>query len=434
VSIPPGGDFALDFANMIVPVEVAATSRTAGFQVAWARDGARTKIVLFSTSGAVIQPGRGPVLHICYDVKEGTPEGSYGIGLGPTLVSTPEGGVIPLCPTFAEIQGRLCVGAGGCDLNGDGVGDVRDILRLVRCVLGVPSDACPDSVRAKADCNGDEMVDVRDVVCCVRKSLTSNAGWGPISHVFAALAPDLSTLRFEGPVGATSPGELRASMALDRSASFGGVQFILDPGTTARVESVSFDDPGRSSAFDWQPLADGRARVMIYDLGVQAVESSSAASTGQGAASSALGVAHLVVTLKQVPGTTADGALTIQGIRGATTTGDVLGFTGGVYTIAMPRASEVPTAPAIFPAAPNPFRVGTDITYSLPGPGNVSIRLFDVNGRLVRTLQNGVSGGGIQRLHWDGRDDGGRPVGVGIYFVHLTSGNTLRTERILRLR
>ncbi|HET9951586.1 MAG TPA: FlgD immunoglobulin-like domain containing protein [Candidatus Eisenbacteria bacterium] len=430
VAIPTGGGaFVADFPNLIVPVEVTATPRAAGFQVAWARDETRTKIVLYSTTGAVLQPGRGPVLHLCYDVKEGTPEGSYSIGFGPTLVSTPVGDVIPLCPTFAEIQGRLCVGEGGCDLNGDGVGNIRDILRLVRCVLQDSSDFCPDSVRAHADCNGDDHVDVRDIVCCVRKTLLSDAGWGPFSPVASGFSSDLSAVRFEGPVEPVSSDAARATVAIDRGPSFGGVQFMLDAGTAARVERVSFDDPSRLSSFDWQPLADGRARVMIYNLG-PTVETTGDAS---GSPSTSLATARVFVTLRRNTFATDEGYLALDTVRGATNTGDVLSFAGGVYQTPLPTAYP-PAAPAILPARPNPFISDTEISYSLPSAASVSVRVFDVRGRLVRTLQDGPSDAGVQRLRWDGRDDMGRTASVGIYFVRFDAGNTLQTQRILRLR
>ena len=136
-------DFPIDFSTLLAPVSVIATPRAAGFEAAWTADGSTAKVVLYSVTGATIPPGRGAVLHVCYAVKDETPEGICPLLFGPSLVSSPEGDAIPFCPTFAEIEGRICVGVSRCDLNGDGVGDVRDIIRMVRCILATPSELCP---------------------------------------------------------------------------------------------------------------------------------------------------------------------------------------------------------------------------------------------------------------------------------------------------
>jgi len=70
-------------------------------------------------------------------------------------------------------------------------------------------------------------------------------------------------------------------------------------------------------------------------------------------------------------------------------------------------------------ASPNPLtRAGTGISYSLGENGPVSIRIFTVGGRLVRTLKEGeYTTAGTHEVRWDGRDDRGERVVSGIYFV-----------------
>jgi subtilisin family serine protease len=78
---------------------------------------------------------------------------------------------------------------------------------------------------------------------------------------------------------------------------------------------------------------------------------------------------------------------------------------------------------------PNPFNPLTHITYSLSEKGPASLRVFDVNGREVRTLLQGVQAPGRFTLAWDGTNDGGLPLGSGIYFVRLdASGATFQTQ------
>jgi hypothetical protein len=83
---------------------------------------------------------------------------------------------------------------------------------------------------------------------------------------------------------------------------------------------------------------------------------------------------------------------------------------------------------------PNPFNPSTTVEYRLPVPGSVEIRVFDLNGRLVRTLENGFQPQGEHRAIWDGRDDGGTPVASGPYFCHVTFGNATLSRKMLLIK
>jgi hypothetical protein len=70
-------------------------------------------------------------------------------------------------------------------------------------------------------------------------------------------------------------------------------------------------------------------------------------------------------------------------------------------------------------ASPNPMSATTSITYSIGEAGSVRLRVFDVRGRVVRTLVDGVKSAGEYPVVWDGRDDEGRDVGRGVYTYRL---------------
>ncbi|MDZ7335005.1 MAG: S8 family serine peptidase [candidate division KSB1 bacterium] len=65
---------------------------------------------------------------------------------------------------------------------------------------------------------------------------------------------------------------------------------------------------------------------------------------------------------------------------------------------------------------PNPFNAETEITFRLTSTGQVKVQLYDVTGRLVRTIFSGVKESGEHRVLWNGRDDAAQPVSSGIYF------------------
>lgn len=68
---------------------------------------------------------------------------------------------------------------------------------------------------------------------------------------------------------------------------------------------------------------------------------------------------------------------------------------------------------------PNPFNPSTTITFDMKQKGIVTLRVYDVAGRLVRTLFNGVKDAGSHSIPWDGMNDQGTPVASGIYFYEM---------------
>jgi hypothetical protein len=84
---------------------------------------------------------------------------------------------------------------------------------------------------------------------------------------------------------------------------------------------------------------------------------------------------------------------------------------------------------------PNPFNPSTVVHYDVPpGGGAMSLQVFDVSGRLVRTLVEGIQTAGHKRIAWDGRDDSGQPVSSGLYFYRLQAGDYAQTRKMLLLK
>ena len=73
-------------------------------------------------------------------------------------------------------------------------------------------------------------------------------------------------------------------------------------------------------------------------------------------------------------------------------------------------------------ASPNPFNPATKVEYSLKRAGQVSVRIYSIDGRLVKTLVDESAMAGRHESLWDGRDNSGNPVRSGVYFVKTTSG------------
>ena len=88
-------------------------------------------------------------------------------------------------------------------------------------------------------------------------------------------------------------------------------------------------------------------------------------------------------------------------------------------------------APLQLDATPNPFKPATTIRYTLQEAAPVTIRIFSVQGRLVRTLRNQeYTESGIHEVPWDGSSDQGRAVVSGVYLVRTTAGDQVSTLKL----
>jgi hypothetical protein len=103
-------------------------------------------------------------------------------------------------------------------------------------------------------------------------------------------------------------------------------------------------------------------------------------------------------------------------------------------------SSALPQTVELFQSYPNPLSAAasaddaTTIRFALPKPETVSIKIYDVLGRLVKTLQQQNLPAGYHRLFWRGDDQSGARVGAGVYFVRLQAGKVATTKRLLLLR
>jgi len=88
----------------------------------------------------------------------------------------------------------------------------------------------------------------------------------------------------------------------------------------------------------------------------------------------------------------------------------------------------------LFQNVPNPFNPETAIDYSLAAVGPVSLQIYDVKGRLVRDLVEGVQSAGRHTATWDGKDGNGRELPTGVYFYRLKTGDFEATKKMLLLK
>jgi hypothetical protein len=83
--------------------------------------------------------------------------------------------------------------------------------------------------------------------------------------------------------------------------------------------------------------------------------------------------------------------------------------------------------------SPNPWQGSTAIRFSLPRAEEARLVVFDVQGRIVRHLTNGMRPAGPQVATWDGRDDGGGIAPTGMYFYRLETAESTEVRKLVRI-
>lgn len=108
---------------------------------------------------------------------------------------------------------------------------------------------------------------------------------------------------------------------------------------------------------------------------------------------------------------------------------------GSPETVSTVDKPEIPETFFLYQNIPNPFNPSTVVCYGVPeGGGKVTIRIYDVGGRLVRTLIDGIETAGRKIVIWDGRDDLARRVASGVYFCHMRAPGFERARKMVLLQ
>ncbi|MEA2062236.1 MAG: FlgD immunoglobulin-like domain containing protein, partial [Gemmatimonadota bacterium] len=111
-------------------------------------------------------------------------------------------------------------------------------------------------------------------------------------------------------------------------------------------------------------------------------------------------------------------------------------------------ASRLPGAFSLHPNVPNPFNPSTTIGYTVPegsgggvrGDGGtsrerkVSLEVFNLRGRLVKTLVSGLHVPGCYAVNWEGTNEAGHQLPSGVYFYRMKAGDFMQTRKMVLLK
>ncbi|HEY6868088.1 MAG TPA: FlgD immunoglobulin-like domain containing protein, partial [Candidatus Eisenbacteria bacterium] len=388
----------------------------AGMHLLWAADPDGARFLLYADSGAPIPatPASDPPVPVLRVTAEVTP----GVGTPPVtsvqesdLLGSDEAGAgVPECPIlwatptrFADPSAHICFVA-PCDLNGDGIADIRDLVVMIHCILG--TGTCPPDAAGHMDCNGDGVVGIDDVICCARSMLRST------------IAPG-ATPRPEPGVGVSFGVPSRSEIGIDLPVRVRGIDRL----GAARV-AIGFPDDrytmswidGPTNAGSWLRIEETQGGRLDVGL-IAARPDPSAASL------------DFVVHLARKPGQAPGGALRLLG-------GEFAGPDGAALQVTLDQPDfrlDGPTGLGLSPARPNPFMGSTRVTVSLTRPTEIEATIHDLNGRLVTVVYHGTLGPGSYPFDWNGARADGSAAPNGLYFFRVRAGGELQARKVIFL-
>lgn len=199
-------------------------------------------------------------------------------------------------------------------------------------------------------------------------------------------------------------------------------------------------DPNPIISFDPATVTATVSDVYTGNANIAAAEWSfggSPAPAGSGTAMSGAFSTPLVNVSVVVPGNTLPSGVTQIWVRGR----DVNGNWGNASSMSVQVNSvtgigegSIPVQFALGANMPNPFHPETAIRYDIPSTSRVRIEVFDLSGRLVRTLLDGEVAPGSHRALWNAMDDQGHTVGSGVYFYRMQAGSFESTRKMVLLK
>ena len=82
----------------------------------------------------------------------------------------------------------------------------------------------------------------------------------------------------------------------------------------------------------------------------------------------------------------------------------------------------------------NPFNPITTLRYDLPEDANVNITIYDIMGRVVKTMVNSQENAGFKSIQWNATNDKGSPVSAGLYLYTIQAGEFRQTKKMVLLK
>ena len=89
---------------------------------------------------------------------------------------------------------------------------------------------------------------------------------------------------------------------------------------------------------------------------------------------------------------------------------------------------------ALYQNQPNPFNPITTLRYDLPQNEMINITIYDMKGRIIKTLVNSSQTAGHKTIQWNATNEQNKPVSAGLYLYRVQAGEFRQTRKMLLLK
>lgn len=412
VSTISGGDVTIKFdAETLKAYKMQSTKYTRDFLIVANLDTPGVAHVsVASARGAVGGPGG--LFNIKMIVNASLPvpsiPQSQPLQLSKVSFYTENGKAIPL----TKRDGEFILGRTRGDVNRDGRVNSADAILALRIAVGllIPT---PDQL-ADADIDRNSRVESLDASCMLHQAVGLDCPLGGVTNSIASLS--------------IAPFSIGAENEIETKVFVTGVDNLLGGDVDLRFDSNALE------IADIQPSPEMSNVAFVNNLSNRGQASFSFA------AASGFQSQHIAVVRLR-----AKGPITEKSLRSNSATffdGQGKRWTGILTGVAGTGTIELPAQFRLEQNYPNPFHgsshadviaTQTQIRYALPQNSHVTLSIYDINGRLVRRLEDAVKPAGAYIQLWDGMNEFKKPVTAGFYFYRLQAGQMTLTRKLLLL-
>jgi predicted GH43/DUF377 family glycosyl hydrolase len=412
VSAISGGDVTILFdAEVLKAVRIQSTKYTRDFLIAANLDTPGVARVSLASARAAVGGGGG-LFNIKMFVNPALPLPSTPqprpLKLAHTAFYAENGKLIPL----NKRDGEFILGRSRGDVNRDGRINAADAILALRIAAGlfIPT---PNQL-ADADIDGNGRVESLDASCMLKRAVGLDCPTGGASNIAANLL--------------ISPFHAGAGNQVETRLSVNGIDKLLGGDVSLRFDANALE----ITDIQPSPELEGAGFVANFANSGQ-INFSFAAANGFQAKTIA------VVKLR------AKTPIDEKSLRATEMTFfDAQGrrWKGVLTSVNEARTSSSPAQFRLEQNYPNPFYLRanssghagqTQIRYALPQTTNVKLAVYDLNGRLVRLLEDAEKPAGEHAQIWDGFDENKTPAAAGFYLYRLQAGQITSTRKLLLL-
>jgi hypothetical protein len=412
------------FANALLTGTVEISTPLSTPELGAGIDGTAREVVVRTSSGAILQAFNLPA-GLTHRVPFGVPIGADSPQTYRLVAQDWEGLTsatnAPLRTVTADIPGSGVyqlgepAGAAPWDVNGDGTVNIVDLVTVARVFGQTVEPGDP------ADTNGDGIVNIIDLV-------TVSTHFGETTGTVGA--PTLTT---QGETVVTiymraiesRVGHDEVEIVVESSVNLAGYEMVIDPGA-GEIKSMTRGDALGTNLFWMDPApVDDSTRIAAVRLDL----------VSAGIPVRKRGVVARFSLYRSVSTDAGiDEGVHLRDIRFTDRKGALL-----PYRIVAPPSVDQQFRTALLPNYPNPFNPETWIPFTLSNASEVTLRVYDMDGRVVRTLDLGAreSGSYASRegaAYWDGRNELGEKVASGVYFYELSADAYREIRRMVILK